>query len=171
VGRAARRRRIGERDTARADGALNSEIKDANTLGAQSAADPRLGTTGGFEFILQSRGGGDVTEFSRVLQNFLGEARKRPELGFVFANFDDKVPQIEYEVDRDKVKSFGIPLSEVFFALQNLPRQLLRQRLQPVRPYFPVQAQAEGYARAIRTTSSAITCAAAMATWCRSARC
>ena len=26
------------------------------------------------------------------------------ELGFVFANYDDRVPQIEYEVDRDKVK-------------------------------------------------------------------
>ena len=51
-------------------------------------------------------------------ETHLLRSRKRPELGFVFANFDDRVPQIEYDVDRDKVKSLGIPLSDVFFTLQ-----------------------------------------------------
>jgi len=53
-----------------------------------------------------------------VLQDVLGQARKRKEIGFVYSGFDPRVPQIEYVVDRDKVKSLGIPLSEVFFTLQ-----------------------------------------------------
>jgi hydrophobe/amphiphile efflux-1 (HAE1) family protein len=129
-------------------GRLNAEIKDANILVLNPPPIRGLGTTGGFEFILQSRGGGDVAEFSKVLQNFLGEARKRPELGFVFANFDDKVPQIEYEVDRDKVKSYGITLSDVFFALQTFLGGYYVNDFNLYGRTFRVQAQAEGYARA-----------------------
>ncbi len=127
---------------------LNSEIKDANILVLNPPPIRGLGTTGGFEFILQSRGGGDLAEFSRVLQGFLGEARKRPELGFVFANFDDRVPQIEYEVDRDKVKTYGISLSDVFFALQTFLGGYYVNDFNLYGRTFRVQAQAEGYARA-----------------------
>jgi HAE1 family hydrophobic/amphiphilic exporter-1/multidrug efflux pump len=82
------------------------------------------------------------------LQGFLGEARKRPELGFVFANFDDRVPQIEYEVDRDKVKSYGIALSDVFFALQTFLGGYYVNDFNLYGRTFRVQAQAEGGARA-----------------------
>ena len=127
---------------------LNSEIKDANILVLNPPPIRGLGTTGGFEFILQSRGAGNLAEFSQVLQNFLGAARKRPELGFVFANYDDRVPQIEYEVDRDKVKSFGISLSDVFFALQTFLGGFYINDFNLYGRTFRVQAQAEGYARA-----------------------
>ena len=129
-------------------GRLNSEIKDANILVLNPPPIRGLGTTGGFEFILQNRAGGDVAEFSKVLQGFLGEARKRPELGFVFANFDDRVPQVEYEVDRDKVKSFGITLSDVFFALQTFLGGYYVNDFNLYGRTFRVQAQAESYARA-----------------------
>ncbi len=39
------------------------------------------------------------------VQNLLTEARKRPEIGFVYSGFDPRIPQIEFQVDRDKVKS------------------------------------------------------------------
>ncbi|HEV2007424.1 MAG TPA: efflux RND transporter permease subunit, partial [Burkholderiales bacterium] len=129
-------------------GRLNSEIKDANILVLNPPPIRGLGTTGGFEFILQDRGGGDVTQFSQTLQNFLGEARIRPELGFVFANFDDRVPQIEYEVDRDKVKTYGISLNDVFFALQTFLGGYYVNDFNLYGRTFRVQAQAEGYARA-----------------------
>jgi HAE1 family hydrophobic/amphiphilic exporter-1/multidrug efflux pump len=129
-------------------GRLNSEIKDANILVLNPPPIRGLGTTGGFEFVLQSRGGGDLAEFSKVLQNFLGEARKRPELGFVFANYDDRVPQIEYEIDRDKVKSFGISLSDVFFTLQTFLGGYYVNDFNLYGRTFRVQAQAEGSARA-----------------------
>ncbi|HEV8519938.1 MAG TPA: multidrug efflux RND transporter permease subunit [Burkholderiales bacterium] len=127
---------------------FNGEIKDANILVLNPPPIRGLGTTGGFEFILQDRGAGDVAQFSQTLQNFLGEARKRPELGFVFANFDDRVPQIEYEVDRDKVKTFGISLNDVFFTLQTLLGGYYVNDFNLYGRTFRVQAQAEGYARA-----------------------
>ena len=129
-------------------GAANGAIKDANVLLFNPPPIRGLGTAGGFEFILQDRAGGDAKQFSQVLQNFLGEARKRPELGFVFASYDDRIPQIEYEVDRDKVKTYGIALSDVFFTLQTFLGGYYVNDFNLFGRTFRVQAQAEGAARA-----------------------
>jgi HAE1 family hydrophobic/amphiphilic exporter-1/multidrug efflux pump len=99
-------------------GRLNAAIKDASVLILNPPPIRGLSTTGGFTFVLQDRGGSDVIRFSQVLQDVLGQARKRPEIGFVYSGFDPRIPQIEYAVDRDKVKSLGVQLSEVFFTLQ-----------------------------------------------------
>ena len=107
-----------------------------------------LSTTGGFEFILQDSGGGDAKAFAQTLQQLLTEARKRPEFGFIFANYDDRTPQIEYEVDRDKVKSNGLSLSDVFFTLQMFMGSYYVNDFNLFGRTFRVQAQAEGYARA-----------------------
>ena len=106
-----------------------------------------LSTTGGFEFILQESGG-DVQSFAQVLQRLLADARKRPEFAFIFANYDDRTPQIEYEVDRDKVKSSGLSLSDVFFTLQMFLGSYYVNDFNLFGRTFRVQAQAEGYARA-----------------------
>ena len=129
-------------------GRLNGQIKGANVLVFNPPPIRGLGTAGGFEFILQDRSGGDLRQFSQVLQNFLGEARKRPELGFVFASYDDRIPQIEYEIDRDKVKSYGVSLSDVFFTLQTLLGGYYVNDFNLFGRTFKVMAQAESTARA-----------------------
>jgi HAE1 family hydrophobic/amphiphilic exporter-1/multidrug efflux pump len=106
-----------------------------------------LSTAGGFTFVLQNRIGVDTAEFSRVLQDLLGKARKRPEIGFVYSGFDPRIPQIEYKVDRDKVKSLGIPLNDVFFALQTFLGSYYINDFNLFGRTFRVQAQAEGTQR------------------------
>ena len=129
-------------------GAANGAIKDANVLIFNPPPIRGLGTAGGFEFILQDRAGGDAQQFSKVLQGFIAEARKRPELGFIFTGFDDRIPQIEYEVDRDKVKTYGVALSDVFFTLQTFLGGYYVNDFNLFGRTFRVQAQAEGSARA-----------------------
>ena len=129
-------------------GAANGAIKDANVLIFNPPPIRGLGTAGGFEFILQDRAGGDAQQFSRVLQTFIGEARKRPELGFIFTGYDDRIPQIEYEIDRDKVKTYGVALSDVFFTLQTFLGGYYVNDFNLFGRTFRVQAQAEGSARA-----------------------
>jgi HAE1 family hydrophobic/amphiphilic exporter-1/multidrug efflux pump len=128
-------------------GRLNGGIGDASALVLNPPPIRGMSTAGGFEFILQDRAGGDVAEFAKVLQNLLAEARKRPELGFVFANYDDRTPQIEYEIDRDKVKSLGVPLTDVFFTLQAFMGGYYVNDFHRFGRTFKVQLQAEGASR------------------------
>ncbi|HTO50858.1 MAG TPA: multidrug efflux RND transporter permease subunit [Burkholderiales bacterium] len=127
---------------------LNGAIKEGNVLVLNAPPIRGLSTTGGFEFLLQDRAGGDVGRFAQVLQSLLAEARKRPEIGFVFANYDDRIPQIEYQIDRDKVKSLGVSLSDVFFALQTFLGGYYVNDFNLFGRTFKVQAQAEASARA-----------------------
>ena len=128
-------------------GKLNTTIKDASVLVLNPPPIRGLGTTGGFTFVLQDRGGSDVTRFSQVLQDFMAQARKRPEIGFVYSGFDPRVPQIEYDVDRDKVKSLGVQLNDVFFTLQTLLGGYYINDFNLYGRTYRVVAQAEGSER------------------------
>jgi HAE1 family hydrophobic/amphiphilic exporter-1/multidrug efflux pump len=128
-------------------GRLNEQIKDAQVLVLNPPPIRGLSTAGGFTFVLQNRGGSDAAELSQVLQGLLAEARKRPEIGFVYSGFDPRIPQIEFQVDRDKVKSLGIQLNDVFFALQTFLGSYYINDFNLFGRTYRVQAQAEGAQR------------------------
>ncbi|HEX7155815.1 MAG TPA: multidrug efflux RND transporter permease subunit, partial [Burkholderiaceae bacterium] len=127
---------------------INREIQDTQALVLNQPPIRGLGAAGGFEFVLQDRAGRDPALFAETLRGFLAEARKRPELGFVFANFDPRVPQIEYSIDRERVKSLGLNLGDVFFALQTFLGGYYINDFNLYGRTFRVIAQAEPGARA-----------------------
>ena len=79
---------------------------------------PGVGTSGGFQFILEDRAGKDVAFLAQNLKTFLDAARKRPELGTLIPTFLPNVPQVFVDVDRDKVVKQGIDLGQVYQTLQ-----------------------------------------------------
>src|SRR2546423_4344375 len=64
---------------------------------------PGVGTSGGFQFILEDRAGKDVAFLAQNVKTFLDAARKRPELATLIPTFLPNVPQVFVNVDRDKV--------------------------------------------------------------------
>jgi len=93
-------------------------IQQAVVMGLNPSPIPGLGTTGGFQFELQDRTGGKVEELARVAYTFMDAARRQPAVANVFSDFSVDVPQLFYNLDRDKVQTLGIPPSDVFEALQ-----------------------------------------------------
>jgi HAE1 family hydrophobic/amphiphilic exporter-1/multidrug efflux pump len=77
-----------------------------------------LGNAGGFQFELQDRSGRDIAFLKEASDKFMAAAVQRPELTGMFNAFRPDVPQVKLDVDRDKVKALGIPLSDVFQSLQ-----------------------------------------------------
>ncbi len=126
---------------------LNREIKDANVLMINLPPIRGLGTSGGFTFVLQNRAGSSPAELAKVLQDVLAQARKRKEIGVVYSGFDPRVPQLEYVVDREKVKSLGIPLSDVFFTMQTFLGSFYVNDFNLFGRTYRVTAQAEGEQR------------------------
>ena len=77
-----------------------------------------IGSTGGLQFELQDRSGGTVDELAQAAKDYMAELRKRPELTGIFSTFSANVPQLFVDVDRAKVSKLGIPLNEIFTAMQ-----------------------------------------------------
>ena len=76
-----------------------------------------LGTAGGFEFYLQNRGEGGAQRLWEVTQQFIGAASQSPKMAMVNTFWRANVPQLYVDVDREKAKSLGVPLDEIFTTL------------------------------------------------------
>ena len=72
----------------------------------------------GFNFEIEDHTADGLEGLSKVANAFLAEAGKRPELSNLMNMTSDSVPQLKADVDRDKVKTLGIPLDDVFKSLQ-----------------------------------------------------
>ncbi|ASP39082.1 multidrug efflux RND transporter permease subunit [Bacterioplanes sanyensis] len=77
-----------------------------------------LGTTGGFKLQLQDRGNLGFDTLFAALQNVQGLGWQDPALTGLFSSFRIQVPQMDIRVDREQALLQGVPLSEVFDALQ-----------------------------------------------------
>ena len=97
-------------------GRLNA-IASATAFPFQLAPIPGLGNTGGFEFVLQSTAGDTPANMASVLGGLAIAANQAPELNSVFSTFKASVPQIYLDIDRERAKIMGIPLSSIFNTL------------------------------------------------------
>jgi len=77
-----------------------------------------LGTSGGFEFMLEDRVGTDTQQFSNTIDQVLAATRTRPEFTFVQSIFRNTVPQYQVKLDTDKAQTLGIPVTDVYNSLQ-----------------------------------------------------
>ena len=79
---------------------------------------PGVGTSGGFQFVLEDRAGRDIPFLADNLNKFLAAARKRPEIGTISTTFLPSVPQRFIQVDREKVLKQGVALTDVYQTIQ-----------------------------------------------------
>jgi multidrug efflux pump len=94
------------------------EIREGLTIPLAPPAIPGIGTTGGFEFWVQDKGGGDPARLYDLTQQFLTKARQRPELSSLNSTFRASSRQLRADVDRDKAVLLGVPVEDVYSALQ-----------------------------------------------------
>jgi len=93
-------------------------IEEALVLPIAPPAIPGIGTTGGFEFWIQSTGGGDPAQLGVVTQDFLKAARARHELTGLNTTYRATTQQLKVEVDRDKTTLLGVNIQDVYSAIQ-----------------------------------------------------
>jgi HAE1 family hydrophobic/amphiphilic exporter-1 len=77
-----------------------------------------FGASAGFNFLIQDRSGTlNVEQLGEHTRAFLAAARQRPELASLFTAFDPNYPQVKVELDREKARTLGVPVNEVFQAM------------------------------------------------------
>ncbi len=79
---------------------------------------PGIGTTGGFEFWIQDKGSGTPSRLYDLVQQFLDQARQRPELTGLNSTFRAASRHLHAEVDRARTVLLGVPVEDVYSALQ-----------------------------------------------------
>jgi multidrug efflux pump len=77
-----------------------------------------LGTVGGFKLYVEDRAGLGFEELHSQIQGALGQGRSVPTLAGLFSSFQVSVPQIDADVDRERAKTYGVALTDVFDTLQ-----------------------------------------------------
>lgn len=77
-----------------------------------------LGTTGGFKLQIEDRSNQGFEALFAALQSTIGAAQKDPALMGLYSSFRIQVPQMDINIDREQALIQGIPLDEVFNALQ-----------------------------------------------------
>jgi multidrug efflux pump len=81
---------------------------------------PGLGTTGGLEVWVQSKGDKSVQQMAGSVDEYLAQLKKAPELSRVTATFNASSQQLMVEVDRDKAETLGVPVEDVYGSLQTM---------------------------------------------------
>ena len=90
-----------------------SQIKDAISFALSPPAIQGLGTTGGFSFRLQDRGGLGQAALSQARDQLLGMAAESKVLaGVRFEGMPDAA-QVSVDIDREKANTFGVTFADI----------------------------------------------------------
>ena len=104
---------------------------------------PGLGTTGGMEVWIQSKGDGSVDQLAEVVGNLVAKAKERPELGAITSTFNVFSRQLMVDVDREKAESLGVPVEDVYSAMQTMFGSLYVSQFNKFSRLWQVILQAE----------------------------
>ncbi|WP_426416238.1 efflux RND transporter permease subunit [Aestuariirhabdus sp. LZHN29] len=79
---------------------------------------PGVGSTGGFQFYIQDTLGKTPLELQGVVQKYMAEARKRPELTAINSSFSATERQLYLDVDRNRAELLQLPIQDIYQTLQ-----------------------------------------------------
>ncbi|GEP46042.1 efflux RND transporter permease subunit [Brevifollis gellanilyticus] len=102
-------------------GALNAkfaQIQDAMVMVFPPPPVNGIGSTGGFKLMVEDRQNLGYAELYKATQGLVGAAYGTQKLTQVYSGYTVNVPQLEADVDREKAKAQGVPLSNLFETLQ-----------------------------------------------------
>jgi multidrug efflux pump len=102
-----------------------------------------LGTIGGFRLQIEDRGGRGFEELYQQTQNLIAKSRQVPELQGLFSSFQVNVPQVDADVDREKAKSQGVSVQELFDTMQVYLGSLYVNDFNAFGRTYPVTAQSD----------------------------
>ena len=102
-------------------GALNGQFADIQEAYMAIFPPPPvqgLGTIGGFRLQIEDRGNLGYDELYKETMNIINKSHNVPELAGLFTSYTVNVPQVDAAIDREKAKTHGVAVSDIFDTLQ-----------------------------------------------------
>jgi multidrug efflux pump len=137
------------RDTQNAETVLDkarkalSKVREGIILPVNPPSIPGLGTTGGMELWIQSKGEKTPQQMAEVVKQFVAKAKQTPGLAGVTTTFNASSQQLMVDVDRDKAETLGVPVEDVYSAMQTMFGSLYVSQFNKFSRLWQVILQAE----------------------------
>ena len=77
-----------------------------------------MGNAGGFQLMVEDRGGLGYRALEEAMQRLTEAALKDPSISQAFSDFNTRNPTLDAVVDRDKAEMLGVPVRNIFGTLQ-----------------------------------------------------
>lgn len=94
-------------------------IKDANVIAMPPPPIRGMGPSDMFSFRLLQMGDANMTKMASTTNDFLKVLKEEKSLKMSFTTMRASTPTLFVDVDREKAKSFGVAISDIFVALQS----------------------------------------------------
>ncbi len=111
---------------------------------------PGLGTSGGFSMVLEARGDATYEDLKCATDTLLRIASQRKEFTGLSASLQQDVPQFYFNVDRDKTRLLGVPISDVFSTIKAFTGSVYVNDFNMYNRVYRVYIQAEASYRAYK---------------------
>lgn len=127
--------------------AIGTQQSDGMVIAFNPPAIRGLGSTGGFEFYVQSRTNSDATQLAEVVYSLTDALKKETRLASVNTFMRALVPQFYVEVDEAKALTQGVAIADIYTALQSTMGTLYVNDFNRSGRTYRVQLQAEAQYR------------------------
>jgi HAE1 family hydrophobic/amphiphilic exporter-1 len=98
---------------------LREKLPEASIIIVAPAAIPGLGSTSGFNVVLQDlQGTSTIQEFDQQIKEFVTELNESEEISNSFSLFSASTPSYKINLDREKTARLGVNIGEAFSTLQ-----------------------------------------------------
>lgn len=111
---------------------------------------PGLGSSGGFEMVLEARGDATYSDLQSAVDTLLFYASTTKELAGLSASIQSDIPRLFFDVDRDKARLHGVQMAEIFSTLKAFTGSLYVNDFNLYNRVYRVYIQAEAPYRAYR---------------------
>ena len=108
---------------------------------------PGLGSSGGFEMQLEARGDATFDNLVQAADTLLYYASRHKALAGLSSSLQAEIPQLYFDVDRDKVKLAGVPMADVFSTMKAYTGSVYVNDFNMFNRIYRVYIQAEGVYR------------------------
>lgn len=127
-----------------------NEYPESKVFISTPAVIPGLGSSGGFEMVLEARGNTSYAELQKYTDTLLYYASKQPELSGISSSMQADIPQLYFDVDRDKTQLLGVPLADLFSTMKTFTGSLYVNDFNMFNRVYRVYIQAEAPYRAYK---------------------
>lgn len=111
---------------------------------------PGLGNSGGFEMVLEARGNTTYEDLQHAVDTLMHYASQRPEFSGLASSMQGDIPQLYFDVDRDKAQLLGVSMSDIFSTMKAFTGSIYVNDFNMFNRIYRVYIQAEAPYRAQR---------------------